>query len=315
MSFPATDGPRRCIVVTDSTASFSSQVADVVVVPLQVVVGEQTFREGIEISSADLRARLGSGEFATTSQPSVAAFSSAYRQAEALGATEVVSVHISGELSGTVHAAALAAKNADIPVRVINSRTIAGALGFAVEAAARAARAGAEIAQVSEIAMTIADSSATYFSVDTLDHLRRGGRLGRTLSTVGTVLGVKPILAMCDGKIELAQVVRNRRSALARLVELVGKSLPDDGPGSGSRSATDKDLTLDRDWTEDSDALFAPRLAVHHFADEEAGLHLARLIEESTGIQPAVLEVGAVIGAHAGPGVLGVVRSVGPIIR
>jgi len=277
-------GPVR--VVTDSTASLPDApdpVQDLVdVVPLTVVVDGVAAREGEDITPDEIAGALGSGARVTTSQPSRAAFEAAYERAAAEGASGVVSIHLSGELSGTVHQAAAAAATARLPVRVVDSRSAAMALGFAAREAARAARHGASGEAVARRAMRVAGTGRAVFLVDSLDHLRRGGRLSTPAAALGTVFGVRPLLTLRDGKIELVQRIRTRRAAVERMVEVAVASV---------ERRTD------------------PAIAVHFVGVHEPAFELARELEERTGHPVLVSPVSAVLGAHTGPGTLAVVVS------
>jgi DegV family protein with EDD domain len=268
-------------VVTDSTASLPSGGPSLLhTVPLHVVVEDESFLEGVGTTADDVAAHLRAGRRVTTSQPSPSAFAAAYRAAAAAGAEAVVSVHLSGELSGTVHAAALAAADAPLPVRVVDSRTVAMGLGFAARAAAQAALDGADVDAVARRALAVADSSRAVFLVDSLDHLRRGGRLGAASAALGTVLGVRPLLAVRDGRIQVVQKVRTRTAAVDRLATVAAES-------AGRRRE--------------------PVLAVHHLGDDDGARRLAADLAERTGLDAVVTPVSAVLGAHVGPGVLAVV--------
>ena len=275
-------GPVR--VVTDSTASFpdaSDPLQDLVeVVPLTVVVDGVAAREGQDVTPDEIAGALGSGARVTTSQPSRAAFEAAYERAADEGASGVVSVHLSGQLSGTVHQAAAAAATARLPVRVVDSRSAAMALGFAVREAARAARDGAPGYTVARRAMQVASAGRAVFLVDSLDHLRRGGRLSTPAAALGTVFGVRPLLTLRDGRIELVQRVRTRPAAIERMLEVAVASV---------ERRTD------------------PALAVHYVGVHEPAFELARELEERTGHAVLVSPVSAVLGAHTGPGTLAVV--------
>ncbi|MCB7135391.1 DegV family protein [Cellulosimicrobium marinum] len=268
-------------VVTDSTASLPPQdVAWLRTVPLHVAVEGDSFLEGEEITAQDVAAHLAAGHRVSTSQPTPRAFARAYAAAAASGARAIVSVHLSGELSGTVHAAALAASDAPVPVRVVDSRTAAAGLGFAVLAAVTAAEEGADVDTVARRALTVADSSRAVFLVESLDHLRRGGRLSPAAAALGTVLGVRPLLAVRDGRIEVVQKVRTRAAAVERLTSVV--------VGSAGRRND-------------------PALAVHHVGDEDGARRLADELTARTGLDVLVTPVSAVLGAHVGPGVLAAV--------
>ena len=277
-------------VVTDSTAYLPEGVAQergIRVVALEVRLGQRAGREGVDIDTAELSAALADRRLdVQTSRPTPAEFAACYRAAFDAGADEVVSVHLSRELSGTWDAARLAADEIGSEVgagrlHVVDSRTTAMGLGFAVLAAADAAQAGAAGAGVAAAAEDVAARCHVFFSVDTLDRLRRGGRIGAAAALVGTALAVKPLLHMAQGRIVPLEKVRTSARAAQRLVELA------------ARAAGDAPVDL----------------AVHHLAATARAEELAvRLRERLPHVaRLLVSEVGAVIGAHVGPGLLGVV--------
>jgi DegV family protein with EDD domain len=274
-------------VVTDSTAYLPPGVGaryGVGEVPLHVVLGSRTGEETIEISPADVAQALSERRLSvTTSRPTPGEFVEAYR---ATGAACIVSVHLSAALSGTLEAAQLAATEVagdGIEVRVVDSRQLAMGLGFAVIAAARAARAGGGAAEVETRAREVAAATDLLFYVDTLEHLRRGGRIGAAAALFGTALAVKPLLHVVDGRIAPLEKVRTASKALARLEEL------------SVQRAGDAEVDV----------------AVHHLAAEaKAGDLAERLRARLPNLGDLHLsEVGAVVGAHVGPGLLGVVIS------
>ena len=272
-------------VVTDSTAYLPPGVGErhgVSEVPLHVVLGDRTGAEGREISPGDVAQALAERRMrVSTSRPTPAEFADAYRS---LGARSVVSVHLSAELSGTCDAATVAAAEVagdGIEVHVVDSRSLAMGLGFAVIAAARAAAEGGPAPAVADAAVRRAAATRTVFYVDTLEHLRRGGRIGAAAALLGTALAVKPLLHVDDGRIAALEKVRTTSRALARLEDLAvqhaGQDLVD--------------------------------VAVQHLAVPERAQALAERLRARV---PAlgdlhVSEVGAVVGAHVGPGLLGVV--------
>ena len=270
-------------VVTDSTAYLPGGLAgEVHVVPLHVVLGSRTGAEGTEVSPSDVAAALAERRLkVSTSRPTPGEFAEAYR---ATGSSCLVSVHLSAELSGTYDAAVLAAAEVavdGIDVLVVDSRTIAMGLGFVVLAAAQAARDGAGAEAVAAAAAAV--DTDVLFYVDTLEHLRRGGRIGAAAALFGTALAVKPLLHVTGGQIAPLEKVRTASKALARLEELAVQRAGE-GPVD---------------------------LAVHHLAapDKAAALaaRLAQRLPSATALH--VSEVGAVVGAHVGPGLLGVVVS------
>jgi DegV family protein with EDD domain len=238
--------------------------------------------DGVELGPADLVAALGRRVAVSTSRPTPGEFTTVYADALRGGADAVVSVHLSRALSGTWEAARLAAEQVGAErVRVVDSRTTGMGLGFAVLAAAAVAATGGDLDAVFHTAERVAARTCTYFSVDTLEYLRRGGRIGSATALLGTALAVKPLLHVDSGRIVPLEKVRTAARARARLVELVVRA--------AGRGPVD--------------------LAVHHLG---AAYRAAELVEQLHARLPAlaeclISEVGAALGAHAGPGMLGVV--------
>ena len=272
-------------VVTDSTAYLPKGVAEdrgIRVVALEVRLGDRVGREGIDIDAAELSAALADRHLdVQTSRPTPAEFVACFRAALEGGADGVVSVHLSRELSGTWDSARLAAEEVGAGrVHVVDSRSTAMGLGFAVLAAVDAAQAGAAGSDVAAAAEAVAARCRLFFSVETLDRLRRGGRIGAAAAFVGTALAVKPLLHVAQGRIVPLEKVRTTARAAQRLVELAVRAAGD-GPVD---------------------------LAVHHLAAATRAEEVAaRLRERLQVARLLVSEVGAVIGAHVGPGLLGVV--------
>jgi DegV family protein with EDD domain len=274
----------RVAVVTDSTAALAPAALDkydVSVVPLQVVLGGRVGVEGVDVSPADVAAALAARMPVSTSRPSSQAFTATYAGLAARGVSAIVSVHISAGLSGTVDGARVAAAEAAVPVHVVDARSTAVGLGFAVLAAAEVAGGDAPAEVVTRAAEEAAARTRTLFYVDSLDALRRGGRIGHLAALVGAALMVKPLLHVVDGRIELLEKVRTASKGIARLEDLAAAEA-----GEG-----------------------AVDVAVHHLAAPERAQRLAdRLRARLPGVQSMyVAEVGAVVGAHVGAGLLGVV--------
>jgi DegV family protein with EDD domain len=274
-------------VVTDSTSYLpAALVAEhgIEVVPLQVVICGRAHDEGGETSSRSVTEALRSWTPVTTSRPGPAAFAAAYDRAAAAGAAGVVSVHLSSQMSGTVDSAQLAAKEAPLRVEVVDSRSLGMGLGFAVLAAARLAAEGGSVDDVAQVARERAESSAAVFYVDTLEHLRRGGRIGPAAALLGSAFAVKPLLHLVDGHIEPLEKVRTSAKAIARLEELAVER----AVRIGARPVD---------------------VAVHHLANPERAGALAERLRSRLPQLGAlyVSEVGAVVGAHVGPGMLAVV--------
>ena len=273
-------------VITDSTAYLPADLVEgygIHVVPLYVVLAGRSGREGLDIGPDDVARVLGTrGQTVSTSRPTPGDFVAAYRLALDQGAEKLVSVHLSSELSGTWDAARLAASQVgEHIVTVVDSRSAAMGNGFAVLAAARSAAAGADVATVARTARDMAAATRTLFVVDTLEHLRRGGRIGAAASVLGSALAIKPVLHVLDGRVVPLEKVRTTARAMHRLVQRAVEAA-----GDGAVS-----------------------VAVHHLAaPEKADRLAAELRERLPSLRELhVSELGAAIGAHVGPGAFGVV--------
>ncbi|HEU4349217.1 MAG TPA: DegV family protein [Actinoplanes sp.] len=273
-------------VVTDSTAYLPAELSgtyDLTVVPLTVVINGAEGLEGIEITPTDVARALGARRAeVSTSRPSPEQFVRAYRDLLDAGAEGVVSVHLSSQLSGTYDAACLAAAEVGAEVQVVDSGTTGMGLGFVALAATTAAGRGATIDEVRQAAIDHAGRVSTLFYVDTLEFLRRGGRINAASALVGTALSVKPILHVVDGSIVMRDKVRTSGRALARLV----------------------DLAVEASGTGEAD------VAVHHLGAPDRAAALADAVSMRLGDRLRdcyITEIGAVVAAHVGPGVAGVV--------
>jgi DegV family protein with EDD domain len=273
-------------VVTDSTAYLPTELVDryaIRVVPLYVVLAGRSGREGVDIGPSDVaRALAARGQQVSTSRPSRADFMAAYRRCLDEGADGVVSVHLSAQLSGTWEAARLAAAQVgEHLVSVVDSRSAAMGAGFPALAAARASAAGADLRATAAAAEETAARTRTLFVVDTLEHLRRGGRIGSAAAVLGSALAVKPVLHMDAGRVVPLEKVRTSSRAFNRLVQRA----------------------------EETAGVAPVSVAVHHLAAPERA---ERLADELRNRLPDlrelyVSELGAAIGAHVGPGAVGVV--------
>lgn len=274
-------------VVTDSTAYLPQSALlrhRIHAVPLTVVLGDQALEEGSEISARSLAGALRERRAVTTSRPSPEMFAAAYRAAAESGADGIVSLHLSAEFSGTYDAALLAAREAPVPVRVVDTQVVAMALGFCALAAAEVAEAGGSLDAAVTAAEKQAERTSALFCVDTLDYLRRGGRIGAAQALLGSAFAVKPLLELTEGRIGLLEKVRTSQKAVARLEEIVAER------------AGDAEVDI----------------AVHHLAAPDRADRLASALRERVPRlgELHVSEVGAVIGAHTGPGLLGAVVAV-----
>jgi DegV family protein with EDD domain len=274
-------------VVTDSTASLPQEVAaerGIIVVPLQVVIGADVYDEGAGGATPELVAQaLKEWTPVSTSRPTPAALLEVYEQAVRDGAEEIVSIHLSGDMSGTFESAQLAAREASVPVVAVDSRQVGVATGYAALAAADAVDSGATAAEAAEAARARAAASSSLFYVDTLEYLRRGGRIGAAAALFGGALAVKPLLKIEDGKVASLERVRTASRALARLEELA------------VQAAGDEPVDV----------------SVAHLASPDRAAQLTtnlggRLEKNLEGREVWCGELGAVLGAHVGPGMLAV---------
>ena len=275
----------RVAIVTDSTSYIPPNVVKklgISVVPLNVQWNNAVYDEA-DPSAVEVLEGLRKGELATTSRPSPERFASLYEKLAQEGAMEIVSIHISSSMSGTSEAASLAAKDASIPVHVLDSRTVGMAMGYGVIAAALAADEGMSGIEVVEVAKRRIASTNIFFSVAKLENLRRSGRISRGASLLATALAIKPILTVEDGHVVAQERVRTQAGAIKRLEEM-------------ALEAT-KNRAVD--------------VAVHHLgAAELANKFATDLRGVLSGVgQVVITEVGAVVGTHVGPGAIAVVIS------
>lgn len=275
-------GP-QVAVVTDSTSDLDPVAAGergLRVVPMTVAFGDESFVSRITITDEQFYERLGrTDELPTTSQPVPAWFEEAYGDAADDGAEAIVSVHLSSELSGTVAQARVVADAQALPVRVVDTRQVGGGVALAALAAHGVAEGGGSVEEVVAAAERVASRVTTLYVVDTLEYLKRGGRLSSTKALVGNVLRVKPILGMADGSIEVVERTRTWSRAVDRLVELMVESAGD----------------------ADVDVVVSHGLAPDQAAAVEEALRGRISVHDLVRTR-----VGPVMGTHAGPGSLGV---------
>jgi DegV family protein with EDD domain len=272
-------------IVTDSTAYIPTELVNqygIIVAPQVLVWGEQTYHDGIDILPDEFYTRLKTAKvMPTTSQVSIVSMTEIFEKSVREG-TEVLGIFISGKLSGTMQSAiqgreALGA--AASKVTLVDSQASAMALGFEVLAAARAAKDGASMAELIHLVETSRAHVGVYFAVETLEFLHRGGRIGGGARFIGSALNLKPILALRDGAIEAADRVRTKSKALDRVLELVAR----DVKGKPNiRLAT-----------------------VHANAEAEPAQLLDRAAREVGAIESILSSLSPVVGAHTGPGTVG----------
>jgi DegV family protein with EDD domain len=276
----------RIAVVTDSTAYLPPELAaahDLTVVPLTVVIGGREGLEGVDITPADVaKALVTRRGTVTTSRPAPAEFEAVYRELLGTGVDGIASVHLSSKLSGTYEAAVLAAANCGGSVEVIDGRSAGMGFGFAAIAAGQAAAIGGDLDTVGDAARLAIDNTSVLFYVDSLEYLRRGGRIGAASALLGTALSVKPILHMSDGAIVVRDKVRTASRALARMVDLAVEA------------AGDAEVDM----------------AVHHLQAPERAAQIEAAVVNRLGEKVRLTytsEIGAVVAAHVGPGLVSIV--------
>jgi len=218
-------------IVTDSSADLPSELSGrhgITVLPCYVIIGEETFKDGVDISPDTFYQRLESmPRPPTTAQPSAADFQSVYENLIGQG-DQVISIHVSAKLSGTLNSAnqAKATLGADAPVEIINSNLASIPLGLTVLDAARWAQEGTDFNTVAQQVKQSLHLHHGFFALDTLEYLQKGGRIGKAQAFLGTMLSVKPILCILDGEAHPVERPRSRERARRRLVKLVRDLLP-----------------------------------------------------------------------------------------
>jgi len=269
-------------LVCDSTADLDAAYAaahGVTVVPLRVFFGEEEFLDQVEMSTAEFYQRMrAGGPHPRTSQPPPGDFAAVFSRLGADGGT-IICTTISGDLSGTV-GSALQARGSlpDLDIRVVDTRSVGPGHTNAVEAAVAVRDRGGEADDIVATLNRLVAAQQLVFTVETLEYLHRGGRIGGAQAVLGTVIDIKPILGIHDGKIDVVERVRTYPRALKRLVQEMASMVPEWGP---------------------------TKAAVAHAASPQHAHAVAAQIAAVTGELPTIVEVGAVLGCHAGPGGFG----------
>lgn len=270
-------------VVVDSTADIPPDIRagyHITVVPLMVQFGRETLRDDVDISRDAFYERLvASDQLPKTASPPVGAYEEAFRELSADGSA-IVSISVASNLSATFGSSQQAAQLVDgARIACIDSRTVAMALTFMAIAAARAAQAGRSFEEVVALVEALRPRAVLYVALDTLHYLEKGGRIGRMRALLGTMLSVKPILEVRDGEVQPVEQVRTWRRVPPRMVELMQ-----------ARGAFDE-------------------LSVLYTTGRENGEQLADLCAQR-GLMARdrirVVQAGAALGTHVGPGALGI---------
>jgi DegV family protein with EDD domain len=212
-------------LVTDSSSDLTPEEIepfDLEVVPLTVRFGSEEFTDGVDLSIDDFYRRMeDSEELPQTACPSPGAFAAAFRRAEEAGAAGVVCITISGELSNTLQSAQTAAAGFEgrLPVRVVDSRSVSSGLGTMVLEAAATARSGADLDAVMAVVDGLVPRTRVFATLNTLENLRKGGRIGGAKAMVGSMLSIKPLIDITGGTVREAGKARTRRRAMQMLYE------------------------------------------------------------------------------------------------
>ncbi len=217
-------------IVTDSTADLPTDLArelDITVVPLNIHFGQESFLDGVDLGSDEFFERLIRGpQLPTTSQPSPGVFADVYRGLVDAG-DQVLSIHISELLSGTLNSATQAkGQLGDAPIEVLDSLQVSMGLGLVVTAAAQAAKGGASMAETIQTTRELLPQTQVFALLDTLEYLQRGGRIGKVRAIIGSLLRVRPMITVYDGVPQSLAVVRSRSQGLQRLVDIAEDRAP-----------------------------------------------------------------------------------------
>jgi DegV family protein with EDD domain len=276
-------------VVTDSLAWLPESLArehGITVVPLHITIGDEHFTEGVDLTNREFFRRLAEArDLPKTSQPAPGEFLEAFR-ALADRAGGIVSVNATGKLSGTVRSAETAAgllrqERPDVRIEVIDSGTIATSQGITAVRAAERAAAGAGFDEVVELARTLPAKTHLLFVLETMEYLQKGGRIGRAQAMLGSLLRIKPILAVVDGEVTPKDRARTRGQAIARCLDILA---------------------------EDARGRPPAHVGILHADNPEAAAELKAKVRERFAVPDAVLmevEIGPVIGTYTGPGAFG----------
>jgi len=276
----------RIKIVTDSTADLPEEFIikhKITVIPLKIIFGEKTFRDGIDITNQQLYEQMEKNKIPGTSQPTPAEFASVYKKLAADGSS-IISIHISSAMSGTCQSARLAKEMLpDLDIEVIDSRQVSMALGLIVLKAAISASEGKTKQEILKIISRIISKIQVYFIVDTLKYLKHGGRIGKAEALLGTILNVKPILHIKDGLVQPYEKVRSKTRAIERLVQIFSN------------------------YTGNKKVVCSLVHGMNPAAFDELLKKITPLLNCN---EPVFSTLGSVVGTHVGPGVIGIIFAV-----
>jgi DegV family protein with EDD domain len=267
-------------IVTDSTCDLPQELVEkhhITVIPLYINIGEKTYRDGVDLSRKEFYERLpGSKHSPTTAAPGPEIFRQVYEDLAAEGASGVLSIHISTKLSAIFSMASQAAEQTTvIPVRAFDSRQLSLGMGFLVLTAAQAAEQGLSMEKILALLEEQILRTRVFAALDTLEFLKRSGRMNFAISFLGTLLQIKPFMKMYNGE-PTAERIRTRKGAMNRLVELLEEAHP-----------------------------YEKVALLHSQAEERARELLQKVHHLLPPGEVIVTEISPVLGAHIGPGVVG----------
>src|SRR5256885_1846470 len=270
-------------IVTDSTADIpqeKAQALGITVIPLTVFFGEEAYLDGVELDNPGFYTKLRVGKVSPrTSQPPPAAFQEVYKQLASEGADAILSVHLSSRLSGTYQSAcngraALSEDMINIPIDIIDSQSVSVAMGVPIMQAAEEARQGLGLEEVKAHLLDRFSRTRILFVLDTLEYLKRGGRIGGARALLGNMLNVKPILSIKNGMVVPVEQPRTRSKAYARIGQLIRE-------------------------------VGKPERMFIVESDDEVGQQLAQTVKDMYAAEIPIYKLGAVVGTYAGPAAAG----------
>jgi DegV family protein with EDD domain len=281
----------KVAIVTDSTAYLPDDLLkqySITVTPQILIWGDETFQDGVDIQPNDFYRKLETAKIMpTTSQVAIVTMKTTFEKLLEAG-YDVLGIFLSAKLSGTMQSATQALEmlpKAAAKIAIVDSNTTAMAMGFHVLTAARAAVSGAGLAECKNVAEEARKHTGVYFVVDTLEFLRRGGRIGGAQALLGSALNLKPLLELRDGRIESVEKVRTKSKAVNRMIDLVVEKVAGRTP---VRLAT-----------------------LHANAEDEAKSALEAASARLNPVERILASVSPVIGSHAGPGTVGLAYMAG----
>ncbi|KYH34173.1 DegV domain-containing protein [Clostridium tepidiprofundi DSM 19306] len=273
-------------IITDSTSYIPKEfweLFDITVISLSVIFEDETFKE-LEVDNDYFYNKLkNSTTMPTSSQPSIEELYNIFEK-EIKNGNKIVAVFISSGVSGTYQSALLVKdmileNYPHAEIEVIDSKTICMQLGYAVLSAAKAAKSGNSMEEVVNSAKTVLKRSRFIFIPDTLEYLKRGGRIGEAQALIGKIMQIKPILTYSKGKVAILSKVRTKKKALMAIIDIMLNDVKEHGLND---------------------------IIVHHINDEDEAIKFAKIIEKKIGRSVEICDIGPIVGLHVGPGALGI---------